>query len=53
MTTVENEPSNNHNLEGRILTDPETRMTMNFNRETLGFDNKPMEFEDELIKQKE
>jgi len=27
------------------MTDPETRYTMNFNRETPGFDNRPFEFE--------
>ena len=36
-----------------MQTDPETRMTMNFNRETLGFDNKPFEFDENLMRQKE
>ena len=35
-----------------IMTDPDTRMTMNFARETVGFDNKPFEFNDnEMMKQ--
>lgn len=49
MTTLENE----YQAEGRLGTDPETRMTMNFARETVAFDNKQFDLEDELLKQKE
>lgn len=33
LLTTENEVQNG--------TEPETRMTMNFNKETVGFDNRP------------
>ena len=40
MTTIENEGVvNNLNGDGRLVTEPETRMTMNFNKETAGFEN--------------
>ena len=45
MTTLEND---NNLFSQNVVTDPDTRMTMNFNRgEHAGFDNKPFEFEDE------
>eukprot|EP00347_Sterkiella_histriomuscorum_P004352 403360777 len=48
MTTEQD----NHSL--NLGTDADTRMTQNFNvREAVGFDNKPLHFQDELIKKQE
>ena len=53
MTTLENETVRNNGLEGRMNSEPETRMTQNFQpKETLGFDNNKFEF-DEVFKAKE
>jgi len=50
LTTLENDNISALHGNDRVQTDPETRMTMNFNRETLGFDNKPFEFDENLMK---
>lgn len=48
MTTEQD----NHSV--NLGTDADTRMTQNFNvREAVGFDNKPIQFQDEMIKQQE
>lgn len=47
ITTNENEHGDAH----RMITDPETRMTMNFVRnETVGFENKPFDMDDHLAR---
>ena len=48
MTTLENDGDR---MGSAMISDPDTRMTMNFqNREAVGFDNKPFEFEDIQMK---
>jgi hypothetical protein len=52
QTTLENDNLSNNIqvLNERLSTDPETRMTMNFNRETVGFDNKQFDIDEQLIR---
>lgn len=46
QTTLEHENNSQLLMNGHhIMTDPDTRMTMNFNRETSGFDTRPHDFE--------
>lgn len=50
MTTIENDNYGGLNGDGRILTEPETRMTVNFNRETLAFDNNKCELDENFLR---